>query len=184
MQEHKKRFPGPRCENGGISERKLMTLRDANGNPVIAEKRYYMESHAFPQQKVATAYWGGGSDAIHRYWAMLKFNSCEPIRFEKSGNHVKMLTDRTLFLDSGIEFPLYLATDEDDPGVKCTSHGGDRTWWIITEPTDPDLVAGNYYAFRNYSSYRFMRAVAPLGWLYVDKTDMDSKTMWRLIPIE
>ncbi|MES1054059.1 hypothetical protein FOA24_35370 [Bacillus thuringiensis] len=53
-------------------------------------------------------------------------------------------------------------------------------WWIPTE--NPAFATGNYFAFKNYYSHKFMSVGDSGGWLTTNKSNMDSKTMWRLIP--
>ncbi|WP_218938000.1 hypothetical protein, partial [Bacillus cereus] len=161
-----------------------VTLRDLNGNPIVSGRRYLIESFAFPTQFIGSQIWSGGSSVLRR-WAILQFDSGEPIRFEQSGDHVRLLTNRVYVdvPDLGIEFPLYLSEDGTYPGVQLDTDEGAFSRWLVTQPSDPDLVAGNYYAFKNDHSGKFMSARDSLGWLYVEKSSIEPRTLWRFRPL-
>ncbi|PGA68713.1 hypothetical protein CON73_29870 [Bacillus toyonensis] len=181
--EDKNTMRGPHCKNIGFSEpTSTVTLRDLNGNPIVPGRRYLIESLAFPGQVISSETWHNGW--YPELWAILKFESGEPIRFEQSGDHVLLLTDYTevTIPEFDIEEPKYLSEDPTNPGVDFALRGS-RSQWLVTEPTDPDLVAGNYYAFKNYYSGKFMSARDSLGWLYVERSSMESRTMWRFRPM-
>ncbi|PFK24010.1 hypothetical protein [Bacillus cereus] len=165
----------------------LNNVKDANGNPVEAGKKYYMESYAFPGQGLVYDTWSNNS------WAKLGSRPGEVVTFQSSwaGDSVRMITD-----ENGLDYneaglpvpsPLYLSTDSKMDGVKLVlgAYADNTQWWIPTEPSSDmnfDFTARNCVAFKNYDSNKFMSSGDSFGWLYVNKSNMDSKTMWRLIP--
>ncbi|WP_353055081.1 hypothetical protein, partial [Bacillus thuringiensis] len=136
-----------------------------------------MESYAFPGQDLSSQNWYGD------YWATLSSITYEPIRVEQFGDGVRFLTNRTHYVDEvGIELPMYLGVNPYNPGVIISSSTSRESWSVTAAPTG--MYPANYFAFKNSTNNQFMSARDSLNWLYVDKSTMDSKTMWRLVPQE
>lgn len=165
----------------------LNDLKDANGNPVKTGKRYYMESYAFPGQGLVYETWS------NNFWTKLGSRPGEVVTFQSSwsGDSVRMETDKNIEVDNEIGLPvpesLYLSIDSNADGVQLarSNYSSNAQWWIPTGPSSDmnlDFTARNCVAFKNYDSNKFMSAGDSFGWLYVNKSNMDSKTMWRLIP--
>ncbi|WP_141402180.1 hypothetical protein [Bacillus cereus] len=162
----------------------LNDLKDVNGNPVETGKKYYMESYAFPGQGLVYDTWSND------FWAKLGSRPGEVITFEPSwsGDYVRMRTDKTELdyneIELPVSYPLYLGVNSETDGVQLALRNNTQ-WWIPTEPSSDmnlNFTARNCVAFKSYDSNKFMSSGDSFGWLYVNKSNMDSKTMWRLIP--
>ncbi|OUB23764.1 hypothetical protein CN980_26670 [Bacillus cereus] len=165
----------------------LNDLKDANGNPVETGKKYYMESYAFPGQGLVYETWS------NKYWTKLGSRPGEVVTFQSSwsGDSVRMITDETELEDNEVGIPvpspLYLSIDSQVDGVKLArgAYADNKQWWIPTGPSSDmnlDFTAKNCVAFKNYDTNKFISSGDSFGWLYVNKSNMDAKTMWRLIP--
>lgn len=165
----------------------LNDVKDVNGNPVETGKSYYMESYAFPGQGLVYETWSND------FWTKLGSRPGEVVTFQSSwsGDSVRIQTNKAIEEDNELGLPtpapLYLSIDSEADGVQLarSSYSNNTQWWIPTAPSsDMNLAftARNCVAFKNYDSNKFMSSGDSFGWLYVNKSNMDSKTMWRLIP--
>ncbi|AXY11299.1 hypothetical protein CUC43_32250 (plasmid) [Bacillus thuringiensis LM1212] len=165
----------------------LSDLKDANGNPVETGKKYYMESYAFPGQGLVYETWS------NKYWTKLGSRPGEVVTFQSSwsGDSIRIKTDKAELEDNEIGLPvsspLYLSIDSQVDGVKLAgdAYGDNKQWWIPTGPSSDinlDFTARNCVAFENSDTNKFISSGDSFGWLYMNKSNMDTKTMWRLIP--
>ncbi|PEQ68110.1 hypothetical protein [Bacillus cereus] len=168
----------------GVNPASADTLKDSNGNSIVAGQKYYMEPYEYPGQGLAYDFWRVGQ------WAKLGSTPGQTVTIEQSGDSVRLKTDKvggpgTIDPDGGFipdNLPLYLGINYSNDGVELIigTNSYYPDWWIPTE--NPAFTAGNYFAFKNYYSNKFMSVGDQGGWLTTNKSNMDSKTMWRLIP--
>ncbi|MES1051878.1 hypothetical protein FOA24_21910 [Bacillus thuringiensis] len=171
---------------GGVNPASADTLKDSNGNSIVAGHKYYMEPYEFPGQGLAYEEWSGD------LWAKLGSTPDQTVTIEQSGNSVRLKTDKQGLINESTWGPIvpvniYLGIHPTTDGVALVYnlYPSNEQWWIPTEPTEdmnPDVAARNYFAFKNYYSHKFMSVGDSGGWLTTNKSTMDSKTMWRLVP--
>ncbi|MED1300234.1 hypothetical protein BK704_13765 [[Bacillus thuringiensis] serovar konkukian] len=167
----------------GVNPASADTLKDVNGNNIVAGQEYYLESYEYPWFGMRFEEWGGG------LWASLgsPYNEQETVKVIQSGNSVKFETDELGWeydMFGGIVWvPLYLSIDDDNDGVALSKGNlSYPEWWIPTVPSDPFFAGKNFFAFKNYKNNKFMSHSDGIGWLYASKSNMDIKTMWCLTP--
>ncbi|MED1300227.1 hypothetical protein BK704_28895 [[Bacillus thuringiensis] serovar konkukian] len=170
----------------GVNPASATILKDSNGNSIVAGQEYYMQPYEFPGQGLAYEVWSTN------HWTKLGSGSGETVTFEQSGIAVRMKTALYELVDAGrfdlpVMHSLYLGISSQADGVKLNINNSleNTQWWIPTEPSgnmNSDFAARNYFAFKNADSNKFMSYTDASGWLYANKSNMDSKTMWRLVP--
>ncbi|MGH1232023.1 hypothetical protein [Bacillus toyonensis] len=178
-------------------------LKDSNGNFVEYGKEYYMEPYEFPGYKL-----GGNRAGSHTYELYLHpGNHTKPmeITFEKRWGNFDLPGDMVLIQHKepnawagiGLPFPWdgnqYVTVFDSNTSYlqlmypyAFVEEGANRSIWkpiIPSADMDPKFIDGNYFAFKNEDLNVFfassnpneMRSNAHVG-------NMNSKTMWRLIP--
>ncbi|MEH7217530.1 hypothetical protein [Bacillus toyonensis] len=165
----------------GVDSASADTLKDSNGNPIVAGQQYYMQPYEFPGRGLAYA-WSTASN-----WAKLGSSPGEAVTFEQTEGWVRIKTDKWDWkheLLQPVLTSLYLAGNSDGVELRFDNPNHNTQWWTPTEPSsdmNSDFAARNYYAFKNYNNNQFMSYRNAGDWLYVDQSTMNSKTMWRLI---
>lgn len=166
------------------------TLKDSNGNPVVAGQEYYLSAHIRPNQGLAyTRSWGV-------YWAHLGTSPGEAITVEPSytstGQFAVML--KTNKVSSPIDInenttALYLGTDTNNSTGEVyvrAQYPGDRSQWIpTTNNLNNDFISNHYFALKNVNNGKYLYARGfPFweeDWLKAVDSEMNSNVVWRLL---
>ncbi|PEE35701.1 hypothetical protein CN271_28880 [Bacillus cereus] len=171
-------------------------LKDSSGSPVVYGQKYYMEPYEFPGYKLGESINGGGINEI----SLAPSASVKPmeVTFEKKWNNLETIEDSVFIRhDSTGPGPMrhshnVTAFDSSTSYLQLmypffsSSEGVKQSIWKPIVPSvdmDSKFIDGNYFAFKNehlnvffaYPNLNEYRSYASVG-------DMNSKTMWRVIP--
>ncbi|AXY11557.1 hypothetical protein CUC43_33860 (plasmid) [Bacillus thuringiensis LM1212] len=186
-----------------VSAEEHPILKDSSGNSVEYGKEYYMETYEFPGYKLGV---NRAGDLIYElYLHPGQHTRPMEITFEKRWKNFELPGDMVLiqhkeprlWLGAGLPFPWdgnqYVSVFGSNTSyLQLMFHlpvgdNGNQSMWTPMVPSadmDPKSIGGNYFAFKNEALNVFfacsnpdeMRSNANVG-------NMDSKTMWRLIPV-
>lgn len=186
-----------------VSAEEHPILKDSSGNSVEYGKEYYMEPYEFPGYKLGV---NRAGDLIYElYLHPGQHTRPMEITFEKRWKNFELPGDMVLiqhkeprlWLGAGLPFPWdgnqYVSVFGSNTSyLQLMFHlpvgdNGNQSMWTPMVPSadmDPKSIGGNYFAFKNEALNVFfacsnpdeMRSNANVG-------NMDSKTMWRLIPV-
>ncbi|OUB00994.1 hypothetical protein BK704_21910 [[Bacillus thuringiensis] serovar konkukian] len=178
-------------------------LKDSNGNSVEYGQKYYMEPYEFPGYKLGVN--RAGAHTYELYLHPGQHTKPMEITFEKRWKNFELPGDMVLiqhkeprlWLGAGLPYPWdgnqYVTVfNANTSYLQLMFHqpmgdNGNQSMWTPMIPSadmDPKFIEGNYFAFKNEildvffapSNPDEMRSNAHVG-------NMDSKTMWRLIPV-
>ncbi|MGH1233095.1 delta endotoxin C-terminal domain-containing protein, partial [Bacillus toyonensis] len=167
-------------------------LKDANGSPVVYGQEYYMEPYEFPGYKLGESMNAGGINEIALAPSM--YMKQMELTFEKNvttPEDMVFIQHKATGPGSGLHGIHYVSVFDSSTSylqLMYPSTDANQSMWKPILPSvdmDSKFIDGNYFAFKNenlnvflaYQNLNERRSYAHVG-------TMNSKTMWRLIPIQ
>ncbi|MGX5576209.1 insecticidal delta-endotoxin Cry8Ea1 family protein [Bacillus toyonensis] len=167
-------------------------LKDANGSPVVYGQEYYMEPYEFPGYKLGESINVGGINEIALAPSM--YMKPMELTFEKNvttPEDMVFIQHKATGPGSGLHGIHYVSVFDSSTSylqLMYPSTDANQSMWKPILPSvdmDSKFIDGNYFAFKNENLNVFL-AYQNLNerHSYAHVGTMNSKTMWRLIPIQ